>query len=575
MKYVIKYLKTHRLRMEVGFIIKIIGTMMDLVLPYLLAYIIDTVIPTKNLKMIIILGIVMIICSIIGFFGSVWANQMASGVAKLVTRTLRHDLFVKVKKLSCKQLDDITIPTLVSRMTADTYNVHHMIGVMQRLGVRAPILLVGGIVVTLILDAKLTLVLLAILPLIVIITYFISKTGITLFRDVQTAVDDLVRVIRENATGVRVIKALGKEASESKRFEKVNETLVKKEEKSEKQMAILSPIINFLLNVGLVLVIVIGAIRVNGGALEPGKVLAFTTYFTIILNAMLSITRLFVIYSKASASASRIAEVMEMPDDEVQTKTEDNSLIKNDDYIVFDNVSFSYHKKYNNLSNISFSLKKGETLGIIGSTGSGKSTIIQLLMRFYNVDDGQILLDGVDINSLDKEEYHKLFGVVFQNDMIFSDTIYQNITMYRDIPLEEVKKAAHAASIDDFIETLPEKYDTLLSAKGTNLSGGQKLRILIARSLCNNPDILILDDASSALDYKTDATIRRRIKENYRDVTTIIVAQRTSSVMNADKILLIEDGDMIGYGNHQTLLKDSKVYQEIYQLQMGCENDAE
>ncbi len=574
MKYVIKYLKEYRLRMEFGLIIKIIGTMMDLVLPYLLSYIIDSVIPAKDLKMIILLGVIMIICSVIGFLGSVYANQLASGVAKLVTRALRHDLFVKIKELSCSELDEITIPTLVSRMTSDTYNVHHMVGVMQRLGVRAPILLIGGIAVTLILDAKLTLILLAILPIIVIVTYFISKTGIGLFKDVQNAVDDLVRVIRENATGVRVIKALGKEDAEKERFENVNKTLIKAEEKSEKRMATLSPIINFVLNAGLVFVIVIGAVRVNNGVLAPGKILAFTTYFTIILNAMLSITRLFVIYSKANASAIRIAEILDKPCVNKNNEETLKNIKTSDDYITFEDVTFSYHKKYNNVSNISFSIKKRETLGIIGATGSGKSTIMQLLMRFYEADSGKIYVDGINIENISKENYHKLFGVVFQNDMIFSDTIYENIAMYRDIPLEQIKKAAHAASIDDFIETLPDKYDTLLNAKGTNLSGGQKLRILIARSLCNNPDILILDDASSALDYKTDATIRNRIKEMYQDTTMIVIAQRVSSVMNADKIVLLEEGEIIGYGTHQELLHKSLVYQEIYKLQMGVTDDA-
>ena len=387
-------------------------------------------------------------------------------------------------------------------------------------------------------------------------------------------VDGLVRVIRENATGVRVIKALGKEDAEKERFENVNKTLIKAEEKSEKRMATLSPIINFVLNAGLVFVIVIGAVRVNNGVLAPGKILAFTTYFTIILNAMLSITRLFIIYSKANASAIRIAEILDKPRVNKNNEETLKRIKTSDDYITFEDVTFSYHKKYNNVSNISFSIKKRETLGIIGATGSGKSTIMQLLMRFYEADSGNIYVDGINIKNISKENYHKLFGVVFQNDMIFSDTIYENIAMYRDIPLEQIKKAAYAASIDDFIETLPDKYDTLLNAKGTNLSGGQKLRILIARSLCNNPNILILDDASSALDYKTDATIRNRIKEMYQDTTMIVIAQRVSSVMNADKIVLLEEGEIIGYGTHQELFHKSLVYQEIYKLQMGVTDDA-
>lgn len=571
MKRVFGYIQKYRLRLEFQMVIKIIGTLMDLVIPYILSYIIDEVVPTNDVQKIVLLGLLMIGCAVIGLVGNVKANQMASMIAKRVTTEYRHDVFSKIQELSPAQVDEVTIPSIISRMTTDTYNVHHMVGMMQRIGIRAPILFIGGIIVTLILDAKLTLVLIAILPIIVILTYIISKVGIPLYTNVQVALDELVRAVRENATGVRVIKALSKEDYEKEKFRKINKDVIDLELKSGYTMSILNPIINFLLNAGLVMVIVIGAIRVNGGDLLPGKILAFTTYFTIILNATLSITRIFTMLSRSIASAKRIEYIMSFSKD---LEVSEEPKLETTDYITFSNVSFSYHKQVDNLTDINFSIKKGETLGIIGATGSGKSTLIQLLMRFYDVDKGAIYINGRNIKSIPSDELKKMFGVVFQNDCIFSDTIFENINFGRGYDIESVKEAARISSIHDFIETLPEGYNTELNARGTNLSGGQKLRVLIARSIVGNPDILILDDASSALDYKTDAAIRSKIKETKTNTTQIIVAQRISSVLSSDHILMLEDGKIIASGKHEELLKTSPEYLEIYKLQMGGVQDA-
>lgn len=571
MKRVFGYIQKYRLRLEFQMVIKIIGTLMDLVIPYILSYIIDEVVPTNDVQKIVLLGLLMIGCAVIGLVGNVKANQMASMIAKRVTTEYRHDVFSKIQELSPAQVDEVTIPSIISRMTTDTYNVHHMVGMMQRIGIRAPILFIGGIIVTLILDAKLTLVLIAILPIIVILTYIISKVGIPLYTNVQVALDELVRAVRENATGVRVIKALSKENYEKEKFRKINKDVIDLELKSGYTMSILNPIINFLLNAGLVMVIVIGAIRVNGGDLLPGKILAFTTYFTIILNATLSITRIFTMLSRSIASAKRIEYIMSFSKD---LEVSEEPKLETTDYITFSNVSFSYHKQVDNLTDINFSIKKGETLGIIGATGSGKSTLIQLLMRFYDVDKGAIYINGRNIKSIPSDELKKMFGVVFQNDCIFSDTIFENINFGRGYDIESVKEAARISSIHDFIETLPEGYNTELNARGTNLSGGQKLRVLIARSIVGNPDILILDDASSALDYKTDAAIRSKIRETKTGTTQIIVAQRISSVLSSDHILMLEDGKIIASGKHEELLKTSPEYLEIYKLQMGGVQDA-
>ena len=567
-KKTINYIKKYRVRILGGSGIKLVGTIMDLVLPYILAYIIDEIVPNKELKMVVLYGFLMIGCAILGFLATVIANQLASKVAEFVTIDLRKDLFEKIQSLSASQLDEVTIPSLVSRMTSDTYNIHHVTGLMQRLGTRAPILFIGGLIMTVILDPVMTLVLISILPLIIITIYVTSKVGIPLFSNVQESVDDVVKSIRESATGIRVIKALSKEEYEKNKFGQVNKKLIKYELKSGIEMAKINPITTALLNFGLVGVIVVGAYRVNYGYILPGKVLAFTTYFTIILNAMLSITRVFLILTKAIASGKRIDYVFRLKQDLL---LEESEKMDSPYHIEFRNVSLSYNKKINNVNKINFKIKHGESLGIIGATGSGKTTLIKLLMRFYDVTEGEILIDGRNIKSIPLDELKSMFGVVFQNDTIFSKSIKENICFGRNFTDEEIDTAIRISQAKEFIDKIPEGLDKELSAKGTNVSGGQRQRILIARAVISNPEILILDDASSALDYKTDAALRKEIRENLNHTTSIIVTQRVSSVSYCEQILVLSDGEEVGIGNHETLLKSVPLYKEIYDIQMGGE----
>lgn len=568
MKRIFGYLKPYIGRMTFGFVIKFIGTIMDLCLPWILAYIIDYIIPTKNINLIFIWGGLMIVCSILGVTLNITANRMAAKVARNATENIRHDLFEKISYLSSYQVDNFGVPSLISRMTTDTYNVHSMLGMMQRVGTRAPILLIGGIFVTSTLDIYLTLVLVAVLPLIALMVYFVTKKSIPLYKEQQISVDKLIRKVRENIVGIRVIKALSKSEYEKEHFKEINLEVVKKEKKAGMTTAIIDPSMSLLLNLGLVCIILVGAYRVNLGLTEVGKIIAFLTYFTIILNAMLAITRVFIAFSKASASANRISEVLDTPEDLAK---ENIDSIKSDYHIEFNNVSFSYNNVENNLTDINFKLKRGESLGIIGSTGSGKTTIINLLMRFYDINIGEILINGQNIKSIDKSALSKKFGIVFQNDTIFEDTIFENITLGRKIDIEQVKNASLYAQASTFIENIEDEYNARLDIRGANLSGGQKQRILIARALAGNPEILILDDSSSALDYKTDAMLRKEINNNFSETTTIIVAQRVSSVMSLDHILVLEDGEIIGYGSHDELINTCDVYKEISQSQMGGE----
>ena len=571
MKKIAAYLRPYLGRMSLGLLIKFIGTIMDLLLPWILATTIDHVVPTKSIPAILLWGGMMVVCSVVALVANIVANRMASRVARDTTRRIRHDLFDKIVRLSCRQVDGFSVPSLEARLTSDTYNIHQMIGMMQRLGVRAPILLLGGVLVTLTLEPVLTLVLLAVLPLIGFVIWRISKKGIPLYGELQKAVDRLIRSVREKASGIRVIKALSKEAYEKERFAAVNQEVVDRETHAAVTMAASNPLMNLFLNLGLTLVIVAGAYRVNDGLTQPGTIIAFLTYFTIILNAMLSITRMFVLYSKGSASAGRIAQVLDTPED-LLLLPEDRR--ETGAHIAFEHVSFSYNKNRNALTDIHFSLARGETLGIIGATGSGKSTLAALLMRLYDPDQGVIRINGINVASLPPEELHTRFGVVFQNDFLMEDTIAGNISFGRGLSEEDIAAAAAYAQAESFIEELEDGYAHRLTARGTNLSGGQKQRVLIARALVARPEILILGDASSALDYRTDARLRRAVGEHFEQTTTIVVAQRVSSVRQADHILVLEEGRMLGFGTHEELMDSCASYREIAESQMGGMADA-
>lgn len=564
MKRVISYFRPNLLKVILCLTIKISGVIAELFIPIILSYILDTVVDTGTILDIVLYGLLMVVLSGLGFLGNCKANQIAAGVAKSVSVNLRKDLFTKIMSLSQSQVDSVTMPSLIARMSSDTYNIHQMCGMILRLGVRAPMLLIGGTVCTLFLDPMLTLIMVLILPLVILALYITSKYGIPLYDRVQTRVDKMVLSIRENMTGIRVIKALSKEDYEKKRFNTVNKELMDYELKSSIVMATLNPVINLILNFGLIFVIVVGAYRVNNGIILPGKVLSFTTFFAMILNALIALNRMITIISKAYASSKRIDYIFDLGLD-LRKETYNNT---SKHYIEFKNVNFSYLGKVNNLSNISFKLEKGETLGIIGPTGSGKSTVINLLLRLYDVNSGAIYINGKDIRSYSYRKLKSLFGVSFQNDTLLADTIYNNVDFYRKLSKNEIKKAL-LVSQSFFVENLELKEQTQLSAKGTNLSGGQRQRLILARALAGNPKILILDDSSSALDYKTDLALREAIKENYKNTTKIIIASRISSIINADKIIVLEDGIVTGLGTHNELLMNNNLYKSIYNIQLG------
>lgn len=567
MNLILHYIKPYAKRATFGILIKFTGAIVELLIPYILAHIIDNVIPRNQMVPVLWWGLWMLLCAAAAWITNIIANRIASGVTRDVIFDVRHDLFEKIFRLSNRQVDQATIPSLITRMTTDTQNIQRMIGAMQRIGIRCPILVLGGILVTLALDVVLALIMIAMLPLMGILFYRISKATVPLFTELQERNDDMIRTVRENISGVRVIKALSKAEDEKKRFHSVNRAVFMAESRANNRMAINSPLMNLILNFGLVLVIVVGAWRVSLGETGIGTITAFLSYFTIILNAMLTVTRIIMIYSRSLASARRLHDILELPEDLLTEQLDGKASAP---LLIFEDVSFSYHKKYNNISNINFTLRKGETLGILGPTGSGKSTLAALLMRFYDPDSGRIFLNGTDLRSMSPADVRNFFGVVFQNDSLFRDTIGANVRLGRDLTDERILQALKDAQADAFVE---EKggITALLEPKASNLSGGQKQRLLIARALAGNPQILILDDSSSALDFKTDAALRKTIKERYADTTTILIAQRISSVHHCDKILVLDDGVQMGLGTHEELLKTCALYREIYTLQTGEE----
>lgn len=582
MKLIIRYMKECWKRIAASMTMKTLGSLGELLIPYILEHIIDDVVPTKNIIMVFAWGFCMIGAAFLVRTVNIQANQVAVSVGRDCIRKLRYDLYKKTIHLSGTQFDHFGLPSLTSRMTSDSYNVQNFMVSIQAMGVRAPIMLLGGIVITMIMDPALSSILCIMVPILGVIIFFVTRHGIPLYDNVQRSMDQVIRVMRENITGIRVVKALSKEEYEKKRFDDANQHMTSTDIHASVTMSIPGPMMQLFLNIGLTLVVIVGANRVNNGQAQPGVILAFLTYFNMILQAVMGINRIFMMSSKATASADRIDMILQSPNDQPVLPFKEENRLDTDAHIVFDHVDFNYHEhdaeytgkfegeaQENCLNDIHFSIKHGESLGIIGATGSGKTTIISLLMRFYDCNKGGIYIDGRDVRTYEKDELHKKFGVVLQNDTIFNDTLYENITFGRDAAEEDLWHAARVANFADFVETLDGHFQYKADIKGANLSGGQKQRTLISRAVIGHPEILILDDSSSALDYKTDAALRKAIQQDYGDTTMIMIAQRVSSIMNLTNIIVLDNGRIIGYGNHDYLMNTCPTYSDIYHSQMG------
>lgn len=581
MKLIFKYVRTYWKGVALVMALKMTAAFTELMLPYILEHLIDYVVPRGSVRDICLWGGVMVLAACATWQLNLNANRRSVDNAHNVSYDVRRDLFNKTIHLSGSQFDEFGLPSLTSRMTSDSYNVQNFVRSLQTLCVRAPIMLLGGIIVTMTMDRVLSGILCAMVPVLLLVVVIISRKGIPLYRQVQEKLDDVVRAMRENITGIRVVKALSKTDYEIRRFDKCNKAMADSDIRASTFMAVPGPLMRLCLNIGLTLVVYIGAVRVNSGAMRPGVILAFLTYFNMIMQSIMAINRMFMMITKASASANRIDSVLQAGED---LKVVPSEKREGEDFITFSHVDFSYQgadrpdstaadfggaQREKCLSDITFSIKKGESLGIVGPTGCGKTTIINLLMRFYDADSGRIAIDGRDVRSYSKEDLHSRFGVAFQNDIIFNDTLRGNIDFGRELREEDLNKAVEDAMAAEFISQLDAGLDHWADIKGANLSGGQKQRILISRALAGSPEILILDDSSSALDYKTDAMVRKAIFAHHKDAAVIMIAQRASSVMGLTNILVMDNGRMLGYGNHEHLLKTCPAYRDIYETQMG------
>lgn len=561
------YIRPNNSRIIIGLIIKSFATFTDLILPFFLAKIIDEAIPSKSMDMVYIYGAIMAAVALAGLVTNILANWFAASVTRTVSENLRYDLFTKTIYLTRSQADKFTNPSLISRLTTDTYNVVNTLNIVLRMGVRAPMLLVGGLIFSFSIDSELASVLLIVQPFVFGTVILLSKFGLPLYKELQERIDKAVLVIRENITGIRVIKAMLKTKHEKKRFADVNSEIVESELKIARLMSFNSPLITLFFNLGLALVVLFGAYHINEGKTQVGVIIALMSYFIMILNSMHAISRLFIYITKARASFSRISVILH---EENTLLIESTPEIESDYHIEFNDVSFSYHKNAKNLTDISFKLKRGQSLGIIGPTGSGKTSIIRLLMRFYDVSTGEILIDGRNIKSIPFDELYPMFGIVFQDDVIFADTIAENIDFGRGISYENLERSIKTAQADEFVSSLDDQLCHLLAIKGANLSGGQKQRILISRALAASPEILVLDDSSSALDYKTDLNLRASIDSQLKGSTSIVVAQRISSIKDSDLIIVMEDGEIRASGTHEDLMEKSDDYKKICDIQLGA-----
>lgn len=567
MKTILGYLRPHALRAAAGITVKFTAAVLELLLPLLLARIIDVCVPAQDLPGVFRAGGLMLLMAFGAAFCNITANRMAAWVSMDMTQSLRRDLYRRTLYLSQAQLDRFSVSSIVSRLTNDTYNVHQMFDKLQRGGIRAPMLVLGGLALTFLQAPALALVQLAVCSATFCAIALVTRRGVPRYTRAQEAVDTVVRVIRENAAGVRVVKALACQERERTRFAAASREAREAEESAGRILSAANPLSDFLLNLGLVLVVLAGAALVDRGRMAAGQIVAFLSYFTLIQTATLGLAKLFVKLSKGVASARRIEEVLLAPEGQPVRPLDERPAPGAE--LGMEDVSFSYLGVEKDLDGASFQLKKGQTLGILGPTGSGKTTLVSLLLRLYDADEGVVWVGGRDVSALDREALRGRFGVVFQNEALLNGSVYENISFLRQISREDAAAAAKTAQAWEFISALPGGLDAKLDIRGANLSGGQRQRLLIARALAARPGILILDSADSALDYRTAAALHAAIRRDCPGVTLAIISERVASLQGADRILVLEDGAIAAQGTHAQLLKACRRYRRMAELQMG------
>ena len=544
----------------------------DLFQPTIMAKIVDIGIKNRNLLFVLQMGGVMLLVTAVGAAAAVTRNNISSRVSQRFGTELRSDLFHKVQNLSFESVGKFETASLVTRLTNDVTQTQNFVNGMMRIFVKAPLLCIGSIIMAVILDPKLSIIIAVIFPVIILIIYVNTRVGFPFFRKVQGAIDSLNGVMREYLSGVRVVKAFNRSDFEEKRFSNSSENLASIQTSAMKVMSVFTPATMLVINIGIICVLWFGGIGIDNGSFQVGKIIAFINYMTQMANSLMMISTVFTMFVRARASAERIGEVMNTGD--TIMKSENPVEPCGTGTIEFKNVSFSYSGNLEEpvLKDINFSCSPGETIGVIGTTGSGKTSLVSLIPRFYDATAGTVNVYGVDVRRMDEHALRENIAVVPQKNTLFTGTILENIRWGNETAtLSQVEQAAKTAQAHDFIMSLPDKYDTILGQGGVNLSGGQKQRLSIARALVKDPAILILDDCTSAVDIITEGRIRNGLKNYSKDLLSIIIAQRISSVMAADKIIVLDNGRIIGSGTNEELLQNCGVYREIYESQYGKE----
>ena len=566
-----RYLKYYKLQVTIGPVFKLLEAVFELIVPLIMANIIDIGVKNGDTNYIAKQGVLLVILGVTGLLSALICQYSASFASQGVGTILRRDLFHHINTLSHKEIDKIGTPSLITRMTSDINQIQLAVAMLIRLVIRAPFLVVGAMIMASTVSLKLSGIFFGAAVLIGLTLYIIMSKSVPFFKTIQKRLDRISLISRENLRGNRVIRAFARQDEEEERFSKAAQELTDASISAGRISVLLSPLTCIITNIAIALIIWFGGMNVNIGELSQGDIIALVNYMTQIMLAMVVVADLVVIFTRASASAQRINEIFETKTSVTEEKAEKNPTAENDNAIEFRNVSFSYGEG-EALKNVTFSIKKGETLGIIGGTGSGKSTFVNLIPRFYDATKGQVLVNGIDVKKYGIETLREKIGVVAQKTVLFKGSLRKNMQWGKENATdEEIIKALKIAQSWDFVSKLPGKLDFDVAQGGKNFSGGQRQRLTIARALVKQPDILILDDSFSALDFATDANLRKELKEQTRGMTVVIVSQRASTIRNADKIVVLDEGECVGIGTHQELYKNCSEYREICLSQLSAE----
>ncbi|OME96927.1 MULTISPECIES: ABC transporter ATP-binding protein [Paenibacillus] len=568
-----RYLRPHWAAALLAPLLMLLEVAMDLLQPILMASIIDQGVMQNDTSHILHTGLIMLGAAAIGLLGGLGCTIYSSVASQRFGADLRRDLFRKVQTLSFRNLDDISTGSLITRLTGDIVQLQTMVQMLLRIFVRSPFLAIGSIIMAVIISPKLAIILAIAVPLLFVVMFFLIRATLPLFATVQKKLDKVNTVLKENFAGIRVSKAFVRAGYEKDRFHQANTDFTQVSVKTQRIVALNMPILTMILNISIVVVLWLGGKNAIDGSFEVGSLVAFINYVTQVLFSVSSVAMMLVRISTAKVSADRIQEVMHTESEIVNVAQPTMNVYKQGE-IVFDQVTFSYKPEIQKpvLHNISFKVQPGQTVAIMGATGSGKTSLVSLLPRLYDVTSGRIFIDGTDVRQIDLSALRERIGIVLQESILFTGTIRDNIRYGKaDASDEEVMAAAKAAQAHEFISSMPEGYDTVLGQRGVNLSGGQKQRISIARALLLRPAILILDDSTSAIDMGTESRLQKELAQLMNGRTCLMIAQRISSVIDADLILVLDDGKLVAEGTHSELLASCELYQDIYQSQFGKE----